>query len=178
MTDLMVVEKIQDTGSIDEADLEEWLKSGCDTVSKRAVAGIKGCRTNGICSKVVASVDAAALHWFVYDNTEVRADDATTCTGMIGRQYETCKHSVGEWVNGMTHTNEMMSFWNIFQRAYHWTYRHLSKKHLNRYAQQFAGKHNVREIDTLAQIQCVVIGMVVRRIMYRELLIPSSYQSQ
>ena len=64
-------------------------------------------------------------------NREWREDAAYK--GMIGMQHETVKHSVGEWVNGMAHTNGLESFWSMFKRAYHGTYHHLSKKHLQRY---------------------------------------------
>ena len=38
-------------------------------------------------------------------------------------QHETIKHSVGEWVNGMAHTNGLKSFRSMFKQAYHGTYR-------------------------------------------------------
>ena len=57
----------------------------------------------------------------------------------------------------------------MFKRAYHGTYHHLSKKHLQRYVHQFAGKHNVRTMDTLEQMQHVVAGMVGKRLMYKTL---------
>ena len=56
----------------------------------------------------------------------------------------------------------------MFKRAYHGTYHHLSKKHLQRY-NQFAGKHNVRTMDTLEQMQHVVAGMVGKRLLYKTL---------
>ena len=75
-------------------------------------------------------------------------------------QHETVKHSVGEWVNGMAHTNGLETFWSMFKRAYHGTYHRLSKKHFQRYMHQSAGTHNVRTMDTLEQLQHVVAGMV------------------
>ena len=46
----------------------------------------------------------------------------------------------------------------------------MSAKHLDRYVQQFAGKHNAREDDTIRQMQDVVAGMVGKRLMYRDLI--------
>ena len=40
-------------------------------------------------------------------------------------------------------------------------------------ANEFAGRQNVRELDTLAQMQTVVMGMVGRRLMYRDLIVPA-----
>ena len=35
---------------------------------------------------------------------------------------------------------------------------------------EFAGRHNVRELDTLAQMQHVAAAMVGKRLMYRDLV--------
>ena len=68
------------------------------------------------------------------------------------------------------HTNGIESFWAVLKRAYHGTYHHLSKKHLNRYVTQFAGKHNLRELDTMDQMASVIKGMVGKRIKYKDLV--------
>ena len=47
---------------------------------------------------------------------------------------------------GMVHTNGIESFWSMLKRAYVGTYHKLSPKHLNRYVQEFAGKHNIRDL--------------------------------
>ena len=35
---------------------------------------------------------------------------------------------------------------------------------------EFAGRHNIRELDTLEQMEHVVAGLVGRRLMYRDLI--------
>lgn len=50
------------------------------------------------------------------------------------------------------HTNRMESFWSLFKRRYVGTYHHLSEKHLDRYATEFEGRHNVRPMDTAEQM--------------------------
>ena len=49
-------------------------------------------------------------------------------------------------------------------------YHKISPKHLQRYVDEFSGRHGVRERDTLDQMQSVVAGMVGKRLMYRELV--------
>ena len=46
----------------------------------------------------------------------------------------------------------------------------LSPKHLDRYIQEFAGRHNIREMDTIRQMEHVVAAMVGHRLRYRELV--------
>lgn len=45
----------------------------------------------------------------------------------------------------------------------------LSPKHLERYVDEFAGRHDIRDADTLDQMVNVVAAMTGKRLMYREL---------
>ena len=73
-------------------------------------------------------------------------------------------------MNGQAHTNGVESFWAMLKRAYHGVYHHVSEKHLPRYVQQFAGKHNIRHLDTIEQMQAVFAGMIGKRLLYKELI--------
>ena len=70
----------------------------------------------------------------------------------------------------MAHTNGIESFWSMLKRAHKGVYHKISAKHLQRYVDEFAGRHGVRECDTLDQMQNVVAGMVGKRLSYRELI--------
>lgn len=80
------------------------------------------------------------------------------------------RHSVGEYVRGMAHTNGVESFWAMLRRGYHGVYHKISIKHLQRYVNEYAGRHNLRELDTIDQMRHVVAGMVGRRLLYRDLV--------
>ncbi len=43
-------------------------------------------------------------------------------------------------------------------------------KHLQRYVSEFAGRQNIRELDTLSQLQHVVAARVGKRLTYRDLI--------
>ena len=45
----------------------------------------------------------------------------------------------------------------------------MSPKHLDRYVTEFAGRHNVRELDTIDQMAFLAKGMVGKRLKYKEL---------
>ena len=49
-------------------------------------------------------------------------------------------------------------------------YHHFSVKHLQRYVDEFAGRHGVRELNTLEQMGSVVAGMVGKRLSHSELV--------
>ena len=40
---------------------------------------------------------------------------------------------------------------------------------MQRYVNEFAGRHDVREKNTINQMESVVIGLVGKRLMYRDL---------
>jgi len=58
----------------------------------------------------------------------------------------------------------------MLKRGYQGTFHHFSEKHLQRYVDEFAGRHNVREADTVDQMREVVAAMAGKRLMYRDLI--------
>lgn len=58
----------------------------------------------------------------------------------------------------------------MLKLGYQVTYHHMSPKHLSRYGNEFAGWHNIREVDTIAQMESAVMGLVGKRLMYRDLI--------
>ena len=132
---------------------------GRGPVSKTAVVGAKDRKTNKVHAKVVKATDAKTLEKFVADNAAkgatVYTDDAAAYKGMPF-DHESIRHSVGEYVREMAHTNGIESFWSMLKRAHKGVYHKISAKHLQRYVDEFAGRHGVRELDTLDQMHSVV----------------------
>ena len=149
------------------------LKAGRGTVGKTAVVGAKDRKTNKVKAKVVENTDAKTLQKFVADSAAdgatVYTDDAKAYKGMPF-DHESVRHSVGEFVDGMAHTNGIESFWSMLKRAHKGVYHKISAKHLQRYVDEFAGRHGIRERDTLDQMGSVVVGMAGKRLSYRDLV--------
>ena len=151
------------------------IRAGRGTVGKIAVAGIRDRATGQVKAQVVPDTSAKTLQDFVTNHTvagaTVYTDDAAAYKGMRGRHHESVKHSVGEYVNDLAHTNGMESFWSMLKRAHKGTFHHLSEEHLDRYVAEFAGRHNVRESDTINQMASVAAGMVGKRLRYQDLVL-------
>ncbi len=147
--------------------------TGRGSVGKTAVVGIKDRATNKVSAEVVQSTDKDTLQGFASRCTEpdatVYTDDASAYDG-LPRDHESVKHSVGEYVRGKAHTNGVESFWAVLKRAHTGTFHKLSPKHLNRYVQEFAGKHNIRDLGTLAQMRDTVARMIGRNLLYKDLI--------
>ena len=58
----------------------------------------------------------------------------------------------------------------MLKRAHKGTFHKFSPKHLDRYVQEFAGRHNVRETDTIDIMATFAAGAVGKRLRYRELI--------
>ena len=147
------------------------LHAGRGPVGKSAVVGVKDRDSNAVTATVVSSTDARTLQGLVCvqvnDETEIYTDDHRSYIGLPN--HKSVNHSVGEYVDGQAHTNGIESFWAMLKRGYHGTYHKMSAKHLQRYVDEFAGRHNMRCADTLMQMAEIAQYMEGRRVPYRDL---------
>ena len=143
------------------------LKTGRGTIGKTPVAGIKDRKTNKVKAQVVNSTDSPTLQGFVHRNTEawatVYTDEAAAYNG-LRRPHAAVRHSVGEYVRDMAHTNGIESHWATLKRGHDGVYHHFSPKHLGRYVNEFSGRHNVRPMDTETQMTLMVQKSVGKRL--------------
>ena len=147
--------------------------TGRDPAGKTAVVGAKDRATKRVAAKVVRNTDAETLQGFVAYHTHPTATvytDEAPVYDSLPFVHATVKHSVAEFVNGMAHTNGIESFWSMLKRAHKGTFHKISPKHLDRYVQEFAGKHNIRNSGTLAQMRDTVARLVGRRLLLRDLI--------
>ncbi|MDE0293342.1 MAG: IS1595 family transposase [Bryobacterales bacterium] len=140
---------------------------------KSIVVGAKDRDTNRVSAKVVEYADKPTLHGFVEENVadgaKVYTDEHRSYPGLEGVEHEAVKHSVGEYVRGQAHTNGLESFWSLLKRGYVGTYHKMSPQHLDRYVNEFAGRHNVRDEDTPDQMALIARSMVGKRLKYHDL---------
>ena len=144
---------------------------GRGTARKMAVVSAKDRATGQVTAKAVASTDGDTLRGFVADTADpaatVYTDEARAYEG-LPLAHEAVKHSVGEYVRGKALTNGIESFWSMLKRAHMGTYHKMSHKHLDRYVNEFTGRHNARELGTEDQMSHVVRSMRGKRTPYRE----------
>ena len=153
--------------------MDQFLRVGADQL-------FSGVDTTGrVRASVVECVDEPTLTGFVTDHAAPGAmvyTDGEPAYENLPR-HEAVTHSVGEYVRGMAHTNGMESFWSMLKRAHMGTFHKLSPKHLDRYVQEFAGKHNFRNSGTLTQMRLTVGRLVGRNLLYRDLVAENGFKS-
>jgi transposase-like protein len=143
---------------------------------KVAVIGIRE-RGGNTFAQVTDSIGGLALRTAVQKNvllgSRVISDEAPGYKrlGSEGYKHEAVKHVAGEYVRGTAHTNGIESVWAVMKRGMHGVYHKASKKHLNRYVDEFtfrlnAGKVQRHTLDRLASLVDCTTG---RRITYEKL---------
>ncbi len=139
---------------------------------KAVVMGMKERETNKVIAKPVQERTKEAVQGFIGENVSQKAmvytDDHRSYIG-LPFEHESVNHSVGEYVREQAHTNGIESFWAALKRGYDGTYHRMSEKHLGRYVMEFAGRHNVRELDTIDQMKSVARGFIGKKLPYKEL---------
>ena len=148
------------------------LNAGRGAVGKTPVMAAKDRATGKVAVRVVESTDRATLTGFVADHTDETAmvftDEHPSYKGMVN--HVAVPHTKGEYVHGEVHTNGVESHFSMFKRGIIGTYHHISPKHTERYAVEFAGRHNVRPLDTVAQMERMAQGAVGKSLPYATLI--------
>ena len=147
---------------------------GRGTKGKTAVLGVKERESKKVAVKVAPDTTGKTLSNFIGSHVEAGTTvytDEHKGYNPIAIEYDrkSVKHSLGEYVDGQIHTNGMESFWSMLKRGYIGTYHRLSEKHLQRYADEFASRHNARQKPTIEQIIGIMEGMQGKRLTYKEL---------
>ena len=149
------------------------LRQGRGAVGKTPVAGVKDRKTGQVSTAVVPATNKAALQGFVGERVAVGAqvytDEHAAYRG-LPYPHEAVRHSVGEYVRGMAHTNGMESHWAMLKRGYIGVYHQMSVKHLPRYVAEFEGRHNARPLDTADQMAAMARGADGKRMTYEGLV--------
>lgn len=78
-------------------------------------------------------------------------------------------HKVGQFVHDLATTNGIESFWALLKRGYIGTHHWMSKKHLFRYVEEFAGRHNSGKGNGLATICADLLRMKGKRLTWEAL---------
>ena len=142
-------------------------------IGKAIIAGAKDRDTNKVRAEVVEATDAETLQGFIADHVApdatIYTDEAAAYKGMPFK-HESVRHGTGEYVRHMAHVNGMESFWATLKRAHKGTFHKISEKHLQRYVTEFSGRHNDRKRDTIDQMTHIALGMVGKRLRYKDLV--------
>jgi transposase-like protein len=85
--------------------------------------------------------------------------------------HKVVNHSVKQFINGMAHTNGIESFWALLKRGHYGTYHKMSRKHLQKYVDEFAYRQNEGNVKhhTMERIDSLIDKSKGKRLMYKRL---------
>ena len=153
---------------------DKKMKLGRGPVGKAAVIGLKDRATGQVLATHISRTDADVLSGFAnWNRTPDATIDSDDHAGYRSPgNHHAVKHSVGQYVDGQAHTQGIESFWALLKCGYHGTYHKMSGKHLDRYVQEFAGRHNLRERDTVVQMTALARSIYGKRLRFADLIAP------
>lgn len=143
--------------------------------TKTAVVGLRS-RNGSVKVTSMRGIESRKMQSYI-DSTVARGsvlstDEARFYKPVRGDKKLLVNHSVGEFVNDMAHINGVESVWAILKRGYYGTFHHFSKKHIDRYVNEFVFRFNGGncQIDTIDRIDNVLSNVRGRRLRYNELV--------
>jgi len=82
--------------------------------------------------------------------------------------HKVIKHNQKEYVKGDIHTNTIEGFWAILKRGIMGIYHSMSRKHLQRYVDEFVFRYNTRGFSESYRFD-YVLNNINNRLTYKEL---------
>lgn len=153
---------------------EQLNKAGTGAVNKSGVLGIleRGgeVRTFGIDKN-----DGATIQPIIRENLGWGAFVVTDGHGAYKDLDKFYYHSIVNhhkdvWTDGKFHTNSLEGFWSQLKRGINGIYHQVSPKHLHRYCDEFAFRHNTRKLRNDSRIHQAMINIEGKNLTYKALV--------
>jgi transposase-like protein len=143
------------------------------TLDKIPVVGLRE-RNGKIIGRVVKSTGRPALLRLIQQYVEPTSTVLTDSFGSYrvlgkrGYQHDFVNHHRKQYVKGKTHTNSIESVWALLKRGVYGTYHHVSKKHLQRYVDEFCFR--LSKGGTIPFIEAVCLQAAGNNLKYKKLI--------
>ena len=133
---------------------------------------MKDRKTGKVKAKVMKKINKSTIlkviNKHIDKNSTLVSDEDTFYNGVSNY---VVKHRHGEYVNGIASTNGIESFWSMLKRGYIGTHHWFSEKHMNKYVNEYCARQNLRQQDTIEQMNTIIQNMVGKRLKYKELIV-------
>lgn len=150
------------------------LKKGRGAVNKTPVFGVLE-RGGSVIYKVLPNTEADTLKGIIREQVDpaavINTDGHKSYVGLDKEfaGHEVVKHSEGEYVRGIFHTNGIEGAFSQLRRGMYGIYIRMSPKHLQRYCYEFAYRYNTRKIKDPERFG-VLLGKLPGRLRYKDLI--------
>ncbi len=143
-----------------------WLK-------QTPVAGMVE-RDGRVIAQTVANIKGETIKQIIREHVEkdsrLMTDEYRGYHGLDEEyQRETVNHGEEEYVRGDVHTNTIEGFWSLLKRGIAGIYHQVSRKHLDRYIDEFEYRYNTRKAKDTERFKGVLTHLD-GRLMYKTLI--------
>ena len=147
--------------------------------NKTKIFGLKE-RQGDVRMQVVENVKRKTLLPIIKKNVEegsvMATDEFLTYTSLDkeGYEHKTVNHGAGEFVKGVAHTNGLENTWSHFKRGVTAIQIHISKKHTNKYLDEYAFRLNTKSMTDSERFESW-FNYCGRRLTYKKLIGLTNY---
>ena len=149
-------------------------KRGRGTSKTPVVAVLE--RGGEVRAKKMTTLSAENLREYIKENATkeatINTDGYTGYNGLSKHfaSHEVVDHAAGEYVRGTAHINGDESWFALLKRGVYGTFHHISSKHLDRYADEFAYRWNKRKVSDHERAIAAIKVVGGKRLMYKTLI--------
>lgn len=129
-------------------------KTGTGGTGKAVVAGVAS-RKGKVVARVIDAANRTTLEHFLRSTVSHKVSlivtDDNAAYNRVGKTFNhgIVRHTAGQYVNGVLHTNTIEGFWSILKRGVIGTYHKVSKKYLPLYVAEFQFRYNNRKNENI-----------------------------
>jgi transposase-like protein len=120
--------------------------------------------------RVTAKVLKGSIREMVDPSATIMTDEFAAYKG-IGSEFagghHVVNHSRGEYVRGKASTNQAEAFFALFKRGITGSFHSVSKKHLNKYCDEFAFRWSLRQIEDADRTVRAILASEGKRLTYK-----------
>lgn len=147
------------------------MKNASGAVGKYPVIGLKS-RLGDVKGFVIKETDTHTLttkiRVNVKPNSNVYTDEWKAYKDLYEYNHQSVNHKAGEYVKDDVYTNSIESFWAVLKRGYYGIYHQWSYKHLQRYINEFALRHNIQ--GDIEKLSYTILNSIGIKLSYKGLI--------
>jgi transposase-like protein len=120
---------------------------------------------------VTATTLKATVRTHVDPSARLMTDEMKSYIGLgteFAGGHEVVNHSAGEYARDGIHTNEAEAFFGLFKRGVMGSFHHISKRHMNKYLNEFSFRWDLRKVSDGERTSEAIRASEGKRLMYRQ----------